>query len=106
MRTGNGFACGTGEEARGDVSGVPRARALGAVLRRAQPRSFQGRRAAPLGGELGRSRPAHARQLRGLPGRGLETEMAGSARRLALGAVLHRLWCRTAEALLRLFSER
>ena len=67
--------------------------------------SVQGHGAAALCGQLGRAGAAHARQLRRLRARGVEAEMAGSARRLALGAVLYRLRREAAEALLRLFPQ-
>src|SRR5262249_30439233 len=80
--------------------------ALGRLLRRAQPRPVQGYGAAALGGELGWAGTAHARQLRRFRRRGLEAEMAGGSRRLALGAVLYRLRREAAEAVLRSFPQR
>src|SRR5665213_2795354 len=56
-------------------------------------------------GQLGRSWPAPARQLRGISGRGVGTEMAGGARRRALDAFLHRLRRRVAKEILQLLPE-
>src|SRR5581483_9005959 len=93
------------EEPRGHVAGVPVARAVGPLLRGALARPVAGERAAALGGELGRPGAALARQLRGLRVRRDEAEVARGARRLALGAVPHRLRREAAEALLRPFPE-
>ena len=51
--------------------------------------------------ELGRAGSAHARKFRRLPGGRLRAEVARGARRCALVALLHRLWSRPAEAVLR-----
>ena len=66
----------------------------------------QGRHAAVLGRQLGRPRPASARQFRRLRARRVQAKMAGGARHRALDAFLHRLRPRTAAALLRPFPAR
>ena len=65
----------------------------------------QGQGADLVDRELGRAGPASARQFRGLRARGLEREMAGSARHRALDAFLHQLRPRPAEEVLRLFPQ-
>ena len=72
-----------------------------ALLPRADARPVQGDRSAPLLRQLGRPGAPSAGQFRGLPGRGISAEVARGARRLALGALLHRLRRQAAEALLR-----
>ncbi len=66
----------------------------------------EGDSAFVLGRQLGRPGPASARQFRRLRARGVEAEMAGSARHRALDAFLHRLRPRAAAALLRLLPAR
>ena len=105
LRSGDVFARRACEEARGHVGRAARARDGRAVLPRAHGGLVEGERAAALGGELGRAGPAHARKFRRIYGRGVEAEVAGGARRLALGALLHRLRGKAAEALFRSFPQ-
>ena len=78
--------------------------------RRLSPRPLagmgEGQGAVSVGGQLGRPAVASARQFRGVRARGVEAEMAGSARHRALDAFLHRLRPQSATALLRLFLAR
>ena len=69
------------------------------------PQLGQDHGAAALRRELGRPGPAPARQLRRLRARGVEGEVARSARARALDALLHRLRRAAPEALLRPFPE-
>src|SRR5213075_975415 len=69
-------------------------------------RSVQGDDSAAHRRQLGRAGAAYARQLRGLHARRFEAEVARGARRLALGAVLYRLWRGPAETVLRLLPQR
>ncbi len=61
--------------------------------------------AVPVRGELGRPGTAPARQLRGLPPRRVQGQVARGARPGALDAFLHRLRHAAAEALLRPFPQ-
>ena len=121
---------GVGERgAKSVVTGEPVAGPRHAVRRRTEeePRRLRRRRAAPpadrrlprgaaaevrghrdaavLRRQLGRHGAASARQLRGLPARRLEAEMAGGARRHALHAVLRQVRPGPAEAVLRPFPQ-
>ena len=79
------------------------------AARRLPPRAVRGLRAhhrpLPVGGELGRSGPAPARQRRGLRAGRLGTEVARDPRPGALDRVLHRLRRGSAEAVLRSLPE-
>ena len=76
------------------------------VASRALGRSLQGRGAAAVVRQLGRPGHPPARQLQRLHRGGLAAEVARSARRVALVAVLLGLWPGAAEAVLRPFPER
>ena len=116
--------------AKSVVTGEPVAGPLNLSRRRAEeePRRLRRRRAAPppdrrlppgaaaeirghrdaavLRRQLGRHGAASARQLRGLPARRLEAEMAGGARRHALHAVLCEVRPGPAAPVLRPFPQR
>ena len=109
-RAGGGagdLAAGRTREERADAGGEVFA---AAVHRRLLPRSHGGvradRSAAALGRQLGRRRPASARQFRRLSARGLQAEMARGAWRHALHALLQQLRDGAAEALLRPLPQR
>ena len=71
------------------------------VLALPHARLVEGDDAALVGGELGRARPAPARQLRGLRALGVAPEVARGARHRALDPLLHGLRRRAAEEVLR-----
>ena len=105
MRRRDAFRQGAREEPLRFRRRHPRAPARRSVPPRPLPGLGEGRHAVPLGGQLGRTGAAPARQLRGLRARRGEGEMAGSARHRALDALLHRLRAAPPAALLRLFPE-
>ena len=83
----------------------PRASARRRLSQGALAEVGQDHGAAVLGGELGRTGPASARQFRRLRARRLEGQMARGARHRALDAFLHRLRPRAAAQVLRLLPE-
>ena len=105
---------GTGNLAAGRACEKPRRRRRrdfaaapdGRFLSRASGGIRQDRSAAALRRQLGRTRPASARQFRRFSARGLPAEMAGSARRHPLHALLQQLRNGRAEALPRPFPQR
>ena len=90
-----------------DAAGeVARRRLDRRLLSRAHGGVRADRGAAALGRQLGRRRPASARQFRRLSARGLAAEVARGAWRHALHALLQQLRHDAAEALLRPFPQR
>ena len=106
MRTRDAFRRRAGEEPRRHVGGAPRASCSTDYYRERSGRSLEGHRAAALRRRTGAGRDCIRAATSKASCARIEAEMAGSARRLALGAVLYRLRRQAAEALLRLFPER
>ena len=105
LRADHAVGRGTGGEPRERLRGTEEPSLRRRLASRALGGFLQGHGPLPLLRELGRTRHPPAGKLQRLHRSAIDAEMAGSARRFALVAVLQRLRAGAAETLLRPFPE-